>query len=154
MNTPLPEFLRGVKPGESSRSDLLGHVVLFEFPHGERFPNQRIRQWKLLHGLTPNAGVVMPAGYRSGMKYHFRTKHNQYFVWMANEKAFLNMESAIVFKHFAVYQAWMKKETTQHAVNRELFELSRRWMYPMVYRHTDPLATRHTGEILVLFGAR
>ncbi len=87
MNTPFPEYLRGVKPGDSPLSDPRGRVIVFEFPYGERYPNQVIRQWKLAQGLSPNEGVVMPSRYRGDQRYPYRTKHNQYFIWMGNERA-------------------------------------------------------------------
>ena len=146
MNTPLPEFLRGVTPGESLTPSLRGRVILFEFPHEERFPNQRIRQWKLTYGLASNDGVIMPARYQSGKRYHWHTKHNQYFVWMNNEKAFLNINTATVFANLPLYRGWMEKQQE----NARLIELPRLWLYSVIYRHADPIAGRHTREILVL----
>jgi hypothetical protein len=150
MNTPLPEFLRGVKPGDSPLADPRGRIILFEFPHGERYPNQLIRQWKLAQGLSPNEGVVMQSRYRGDQRYPYRTKHNQYFIWMSNERALINTDSAIICKSLSVYQKWRAIEER----NRRLIELPTMWVYPQIYRHTDPVALRHTGEILVLIGVR
>lgn len=149
MNAPYAEFLRGAEPGDIPLADPRGRIFLFEFPHDERFPNQLIRQWKIAQGLAPNSGVAMQTRYRSGERYHWRTKHNQYFIWMDNEKALLDIREAIVLKNLSVYQHWRKKEER----NVRLIELPPMWIYPLLYRHNDPNG-RHTGEILVLTAAR
>ena len=141
MNAPLPEHLRGVKPGESPQASLRGRIILFEFPHDERFPNQLIRQWKITQGCLPNSGIVMKTRYQSDQRHHWRTKHGQYMVWMGNERALIDAESAMVFKTSSLYRNWRAKQ--------ELIQ-PHSWVYPLLYRHTDPMANQQTGEILVL----
>lgn len=152
MNTPHPEFLRGVKPGESPRNDLNRRTFLFEFPHEESFPGLRVRDWKVRHGIPQNRGVLFEVRYWEGKKYSYWTRHPKRLVWTANEDAFVEAESAMVFPDFQRYKRWSDREAAKRAVNKELFDYRRPVIHPLLYRADDPFRARPTGEILVIFG--
>lgn len=151
MNTPLPEFLRGVKPGESPETGPSRRIILFEFPHYELCPELRIRDWKVRQGIPQNQGVILKVRYWEGRKYSYWTKHPQRRIWTANEEAFIKVDSATVFPDFRRYKLWSDRETAKRIANKELFDRRCPVIYPALYRAEDPQAAKPTGEILVLF---
>ncbi len=152
MNTPLPEFLRGVKPGESRTNDLDRRIILFEFPHEELLPDLRVREWKVRNGLPQNHGVVLKVRYWEGKKYPHWTKHPKRLVWSAIDSAFVDVDTATVFPDFRRYKQWSLREEAKRAVNKDLFDYRRPVIHPLLFRSHDPHAAKPTGEILVLFG--
>lgn len=152
MNTPLPEFLRGVKPGESPENGLRGRVILFEFPHDELYPDLRVRDWKVRNGIPQNRGVIIKVRYWEGKKYPHWAKHPKRRVWTANEEAFIEVDTATVFPDFRRYKLWSEREAAKRAANKELFDRRRPVIYPLLHRAADPPGAKPTGEILVLFG--
>lgn len=152
MNTPLPEFLRGVKPGESPQNGLERRIFLFEFPHEELLPDLRVRTWKVENGIPQNRGVVLKVRYWEGKKYSHWTKHPKRLVWTANDEAFIDVDTATVFPDFRRYKQWSDREAAKRAETKDLFDYRRPVIHPMLFRSHDPHAAKPTGEILVLFG--
>lgn len=152
MNTPLPEFLRGVKPGESNRNDLDYRIIFFGFPEHERYPDLRVRDWKVQNGIPQNRGVSVKVDCWDGEKYPHWTNHSQRRVWTANEQAFIKVDTATVFPDFRRYKLWSDRETEKRAANNDPFDFRWSVIHPVLYSSHDPHAAKPTGEILVLFG--
>lgn len=151
MNTPHPDFLRGVSLGESIPPSLSGRMILFEFDPDEPYPDLRVREWKVRHAIPQNQGVVIKVRYWEGKRYSYWTKHPKRLIWTANEEAFIRADMATVFPDAARYKLWAKREAEKRAANRELFDRRVPVIYPTVYRSDRPDEARSTGEILVVF---
>lgn len=151
MNTLLPEFLCGVKPGDFPCHHLDRRIILFEFLPDELLPDLRVREWKVRNGFPQNQGIVLKVRYWEGKKYSYWTKHPKRVVWTASESVFAATDTAMVFPDFRRYKLWSDREAEKRTVNRELFDFRRPVIHPILYRSHDPHVAKPTGEVLVLF---